>query len=131
MKKFLSCAALLAVLFYSCTKSSGTDGDNNNPPDPPGGGGNCDTANMQYTANVVPILQANCYSCHGTNTNSGSMGRVLEGYNNIKPYAESGTLVGVISHAQGFIPMPQNGPKLSQCNIDKIKSWIANGIKDN
>lgn len=131
MKKFLSCAALLAVLFYSCTKSSGTDGDNNNPPDPPGGGGNCDTANMQYAANVVPILQANCYSCHGTNTNSGSMGRVLEGYNNIKPYAESGTLVGVISHAQGFIPMPQNGPKLSQCNIDKIKSWIANGIKDN
>ncbi|RYG53813.1 MAG: hypothetical protein EOO01_03350 [Chitinophagaceae bacterium] len=130
MKKFLSCAALLAVLFYSCTKS-GTDGDNNNPPDPPGGGGNCDTVNMEYAANVVPILQANCYSCHGTNTNSGSMGRVLEGYSNIKPYAESGTLVGVISHAQGFIPMPQNGPKLSQCNIDKIKSWIANGIKDN
>ncbi len=130
MKKFLSCAALLAVLFYSCTKS-GTDGDNNNPPDPPGGGGNCDTVNMEYAANVVPILQANCYSCHGTNTNSGSMGRVLEGYSNIKPYAESGTLAGVISHAQGFIPMPQNGPKLSQCNIDKIKSWISNGIKDN
>lgn len=120
--------ALVLFLFYSCTKG----GDENNPPDPPQNGPNtCDTANMEYAADVVPILQGNCYSCHGTNTNSGSFGRVLEGYNNLKPYAESGTLIGVITHAQGFIPMPQNGGKLSECNINKIKSWIANGIQDN
>ncbi|MBL7698330.1 MAG: cytochrome c [Chitinophagaceae bacterium] len=124
-------AAFVFILFYSCTKSSMDEG-NNNPQDPPQNGpGPCDTVNMEYAADVVPILQGNCYACHGANSNSGSFGRILEGYNNLKPYAESGTLIGVISHAQGFIPMPQNGPKLSECDINKIRSWVNNGIQDN
>lgn len=120
----------VCMLLYSCTKSSMDEG-NNNPPDPQNGPNPCDTVNMKYAANVVPILQANCYSCHGANSNSGSFGIVLEGYGNIKPYAESGTLIGVISHAEGFIPMPQSGPKLSECDINKIRSWIENGMQDN
>jgi mono/diheme cytochrome c family protein len=73
----------------------------------------------------------NCYRCHGTNSNSGSFGRVLEGYENLKPYAESGTLLGVISHAEGFIPMPQDAAKLKDCDINKIRSWIENGMQNN
>jgi hypothetical protein len=130
MKKVFTTLAIISVIAYACTKGGGTTAENPNP-DPPGGGGSCDTANMQYLADVVPILQNNCYRCHGTNTNSGSSGRVLEGYENLKPYAESGTLIGVITHAQGFIPMPQDASKLSDCNINKIKSWINNGMKNN
>ena len=133
MKKIFSTLALIAVLAYACTKSGGTvDGGNNNPDPPPGGGNNnCDTANMKYTADVVPILQNNCYRCHGATTNSGSFGIVLEGHGNLKPYAESGTLIGVITHAQGFVPMPQDGGKISDCNINKIRSWIENGMQNN
>lgn len=130
MKKVFSTLALVAVIAYSCSKG-GDDGGG--PVDPPPGGGNnnCDTVNQQYLADVVPILTNNCYRCHGSTTNSQSMGIVLEGYSNLKPYAESGTLVGVITHAQGFTPMPEDGGKLSDCNINKIKSWIANGMQDN
>ena len=130
MKKVFSALALISILAYACTKST-DDGGNLNPDPPPGNGNNCDTVNMEYLADVVPILQNNCYRCHGSNSNSGSLGIVLEGYNNIKPYAESGTLIGVITHAQGFVPMPQDASKLSDCNINKIRSWIANGIQNN
>jgi hypothetical protein len=122
---------VISILAFACTKSGTDEGGNPNPDPPPGNGNNCDTVNMEYLADVVPILQNNCYRCHGSNSNSGSFGIVLEGYNNIKPYAESGTLLGVISHAQGFVPMPQDASKLSACNINKIRSWIANGIQNN
>jgi hypothetical protein len=130
MKKVLSTMALVAILAYACSKGGDSTGGPNDPP-PGGGNNNCDTANSQYMADVVPILTNNCYRCHGTATNSGSFGIVLEGYSNIKPYAESGTLIGVITHANGFTPMPQDGGKLSDCNINKIRSWIAHGIQDN
>ena len=131
MNKVFSALAVISLLAYACTKSGTDEGGNPNPDPPPGNGNNCDTVNMEYMADVVPILQNNCYRCHGSNSNSGSFGIVLEGYNNIKPYAESGTLLGVISHAQGFVPMPQDAAKLSDCNINKIRSWIANGIQNN
>ena len=39
-------------------------------------GSTCDTVNMKYTTDVVPILQANCYSCHGEGNTAGSGGRL-------------------------------------------------------
>ena len=36
-----------------------------------GGPGVCDTANMKYTVNVLPIIQNNCYSCHGNGQGEG------------------------------------------------------------
>jgi mono/diheme cytochrome c family protein len=130
MKKVLSTMAIVAIIAYSCSKGGDPTGGPNEPP-PGGGNNNCDTANSQYMADVVPILTNNCYRCHGAATNSGSFGIVLEGYSNLKPYAESGTLIGVITHANGFTPMPQDGGKLSDCNINKIRSWIAHGIQNN
>lgn len=129
MKKVLGTMAVIAMMAYACSK--GGDSTGNGPIDPPGGGNDCDTANSQYMADIVPILTSNCYRCHGTTTNSGSSGLVLEGYSNLKPYAESGTLIGVITHATGFPPMPQDGGKISECNINKIRSWIAHGIQNN
>ncbi|HUQ65790.1 MAG TPA: hypothetical protein VM101_06535 [Flavitalea sp.] len=131
MIKVFTTLAIISVFAYACSKSGDTTSGENPNPDPPGGGGPCDTANMHYLADVVPILMNNCYRCHGTTTNNGSQGRVLEGYENLKPFAESGTLLGVITHAQGFTPMPQDASKLSECNINKIRSWITNGMQNN
>ena len=43
----------------------------------------------------------------------------------------SGNLVGVISHAEGFPPMPQDLAKLLQCDIDKIATWVEQGTQNN
>ena len=115
----------MLIFALSCSKNS-EDEMLHNP-----GNNNCDTVNMKYAANVVPILQANCYRCHGTTTNSGSNGIVLEGYNNIKVRADNGELIGVITHAPGFPAMPEDAAKLSECNINIIRSWINNGAQNN
>lgn len=132
MRKYILTSLLfLSAVVFSCSKSSE---DNYTDPDPnPGGGNNnnCDTTGMSYQNDIVPILSANCYTCHGENSNSGSMGIVLEGHSNIKPRADAGTLMGVITHSSGFPAMPKDGAKLSECNINKIRSWVENGALDN
>lgn len=123
--KFIFSLSVITLLFYACSK----DSEDMMDPNPPSG--NCDTANMKYSTDILPILQTNCYPCHGATSNSGSGGIILEGHSNIKAKADAGILIGVITHASGFPPMPMDGPKLSDCNINKIRSWINNGTQDN
>ena len=125
MKKLTTLAGCLVIIALSCSKKS------EDIITPPPAGGSCDTVNMKYAANVTPILQANCYSCHGTSSNGGSNGIILEGYSNLKIKADNGQLIGVIAHADGFSAMPQGRAKLSDCNINIIRSWINNGTKNN
>ncbi len=91
----------------------------------------CDTTNMQYVRDVLPILQSNCYSCHGSGSTGGSGGISLDGYNNLKIWTDNGVLVGNITHAQGFVPMPYNGDKLPDCEINKIIAWVNRGALNN
>ncbi len=99
---------------------------------PPG----CDTVDMKYASDVVPILQAHCYVCHSA-VNPAS-GHALEGYNNLHPFTidTAGgrvcTLVGKISHDPGYDPfMPFMQPKLDSCLINQIVDWVNRGAQDN
>ena len=40
-------------------------------------------------------------------------------------------LLGVIRHEPGFLQMPRNSAKLSDCDIKKIEEWINQGSLDN
>ena len=136
MKKllsFFSVVVLASVIIFSCSKKSedqvaqppgGSNGGGTG-----GGGSSCDTVNMTYSANVKPILQANCYSCHGNGQVNGNV--TLDSYAGVKAVADNGKLIGVITHAAGFPQMPQGGSKLSDCNINKIKDWINRGTPNN
>ena len=64
----LSAGAWMAF-FIGCSKKSE---DKLAPPVP------CDTANVSYQNQIVPILQENCYSCHGSGSSAGS-GRTSSG----------------------------------------------------
>ncbi len=126
MKKIIICSTIISIILSACSKtnettlSGNTTGGNTN---------NCDTVNMKYVANVQPILQANCYSCHA---NGNALGGVSLGtYSGVKQQADKGNLIGAITHASGFTPMPQGGAKLSDCNINKIKAWVARGTLNN
>ena len=89
----------------------------------------CDTASVTYSRSVVPILSANCVSCHGGNTPSA--GIKLDAYTGVKIQVDNGRLWGAVSHAVGFSPMPKNGLKMSTCNLTKIKKWIDAGALNN
>lgn len=89
----------------------------------------CETNGMSYTTDILPIIEANCYTCHRTGSTITSIS--LEGYDKLKTAALNGSLVGAIKHLQGYVAMPQSGAKLSDCNISKIEAWINDGIQNN
>lgn len=89
----------------------------------------CDTANVTYSQSVEPVLKNYCYSCHSTSMASGSV--VLDNYQSVKQVAADGRLLGSINHESGYIAMPQDQNKLSNCDIRKIAIWINEGMQDN
>ena len=92
--------------------------------------GNCDTTGVTYSGTVATALQGNsCMSCHSGGAPSGNIS--LEGYNNVRTVALNGKLLGTISHTGGFAPMPQGGPKMNECTINKIRAWINAGAPNN
>ena len=121
-KALLCLTGGIIVLIISCSKSSE---DQLTTPAPTA----CDTVNMTYSTDVLPILQANCYSCHGNGNAEG--GEQLDSYEAVKDAAEDGDLLGVITHAAGYPPMPDGGGKLSDCDINKIRDWINRGATNN
>ena len=91
--------------------------------------GTCDTVGMHYSANVLPILVANCYSCHANGIVNGGVS--LDGYANVVLQVQNGNLIKAITHTGGVVPMPFDGGKLSDCNIGKIQAWVNEGAPDN
>ena len=89
----------------------------------------CDTVDMKYSTDILPIITSNCYRCHGNGNVTNGVD--LDGYANLKVRAANGDLTGVITHAAGYPPMPGDGGKLSDCEINKIKAWISRGTPDN
>lgn len=92
-------------------------------------GSACDTTKFSYAAFVSPILQNNCIGCHNSNTANGGVN--LNGYSNVKVYADNGKLYGSIAHLTGFKPMPSAGTKLSDCQIRVVQKWIQAGAPNN
>lgn len=88
----------------------------------------CDPGVTTYSGKVLSIIQTNCYSCHGGGSTLGNVN--LDGYANLKAYADNGKLLGTIEHKSGFSPMPQGGT-LNSCDIAVIKKWISEGTLNN
>ncbi|TAE49236.1 MAG: hypothetical protein EAZ89_14415 [Bacteroidetes bacterium] len=92
-------------------------------------GPTCDTAAVSYTTFVLPLLQANCTGCHGDHNPGG--GILLNSYEAVVVSANNGKLTGAINHEAGFKVMPPSGTKLPDCDILKVKAWVAAGAKNN
>jgi hypothetical protein len=93
------------------------------------GGGGCDTANVSYSMQVVPILQNNCYACHqGPGASSGID---FSNYGAFKGWSGSGYVAWDITAAPGHVPMPYGLPPLPACEINTILAWIDQGMLNN
>lgn len=89
----------------------------------------CDTVDVSYANEITPIINNNCINCHSKAANQGNI--TLEGYEEILKYANGGSLLGSVKQIQGFAAMPQGAPKINDCSISKIESWIKAGSPNN
>lgn len=92
-------------------------------------GGNCDTTNVSYSGFIAPLLATNCVGCHSGGAPSG--GITLNTHAGVQAVANNGRLLGAITWANGFQPMPRGSAQLPSCSIDKIKAWIQDGAPNN
>lgn len=103
----------------------------------------CDTTAVTYNGVVKPIIAANCQSCHfaggsGSTTTPGDT-RDFTKYADLRDQAlktvgGESLLVAAVSHSSrlaAFQWMPQSSPKLSDCNIAKIRTWVRAGAPNN
>jgi mono/diheme cytochrome c family protein len=88
-----------------------------------------DTVNVSFAASILPLLRANCFSCHGNGSNLGNCS--VDTYDDVKALAVSGRLLGSISHSAGFAPMPLGADKLDNSSIDAVRIWIDEGTRNN
>lgn len=114
--------ALILIFLISCTYNK--EEELYPPPSA------CDPGTVTFSGTIQGILTSyTCNFCHGSIAPSGNISLVT--YNNVKVVVNNGKLLGAITHAPGFSPMPQAGGKMNACDIAKVKAWIDAGALDN
>lgn len=93
----------------------------------------CDTTNIRYSVEIKAILDEHCGFCH---SETGSTGINLYDHEVISFLALDGnytygTLLSAVMHEGGASQMPNGGPKLPECEINKIAAWVHDGAPDN
>jgi hypothetical protein len=85
---------------------------------------NCDTANMKFSTTISALIQARCSNCH---TGAATSGFNFTTYNPLKARATSGVLMDRLTTSDPTKLMPQGGPKLPACEIEKFRAWVNAG----
>lgn len=114
MKNFSIIFTLGSFFLFSCTRDKITPIDQQ-----------CNTT-ISFANDVLPIMEANCVSCHQPGNASG--GYDLSSYAAIA--ANANAIVGSMK-ANGYQLMPIGGPALADSTIQKISCWINQGKQDN
>ncbi|MBB6610801.1 c-type cytochrome [Pontibacter sp. Tf4] len=89
----------------------------------------CNTTNVTFSGTIKPIFSKYCTGCHSGAAPTGGINLTI--YDHAAGVAKSGRLVGAVTHAAGFEPMPQGGAKLPACEINQIKAWVDAGAPNN
>jgi hypothetical protein len=89
----------------------------------------CDTSQVSYSGYIEPLFDSQCYRCHSDANLIAPFS--LEGYDNVSMLVSNGQLFGALNHVQGYQAMPRGRPKLPDCDLAKINSWIREGAPNN
>lgn len=89
----------------------------------------CDTSNISFAQDILPLIQNKCTGCHSTNNPLG--GVVLENHTDVRASAVNGGLMGTILHTTGYNLMPPSGGALPSCEVNMIQKWINSGMPNN
>lgn len=88
---------------------------------------NCDSSVYTFSGAISPIVTKNCVGCHQYPGASANID--LSSYQGIRDIAKSGAFVHSVQGTNGYKKMPPSGTALSECEINQIKKWIANGAQ--
>lgn len=84
----------------------------------------CDTVAVSYSQDILPIITANCISCHTPGGQQESS--PFTSYEQIRDY--SAAMVERVNGIGGV--MPPSGA-MSECNQNKIEAWVNAGALNN
>ena len=88
----------------------------------------CDTLNVTYSQTIAPIMSTNCNFCHSGATPPANV--KTDTYDDLKIIADDDRLWGCVNHESGYSAMPNDRPKLNDCDLKKIRVWLDNGALD-
>jgi hypothetical protein len=94
------------------------------------GNADCNVDSARYGADIVPLLQANCYKCHVASAPDFS-GIPLDSYAALKAYATDGKLVSRTSSTSAPMPPLSEGGLMPACDQEIIKVWVDAGAPNN
>jgi uncharacterized membrane protein len=122
MKKIVPHLILLSILFLiGCSKSDNSEGTmddpNNEDPNP--------TA-LSYQADIRPIIQGNCLSCHGNPTANGAP-MSLTSLTLVQNAVENRGLINRINSTTN--PMPPDG-LMPMASRQLIADWVDQGFPE-
>jgi len=118
MLRILSSLFIIAIISISCAYNS----EETLYPEVSG----CDSLNVTYTKNILPILESNCLSCHANSVSAEKGGHlILEGYSNVADLSEA--ILASINHVPGAKEMPKDAAKLDDCLIRQFGIWVETG----
>jgi len=87
----------------------------------------CDTVAISYSADIQPIIQANCISCHAPGGQQESS--PFTTYDGLKLYTLNREIADRVVGKNGAL-MPPSGA-MSTCNQLKIEAWVNAGAPNN
>lgn len=94
------------------------------------------TSEISFSANILPILESRCVSCHGGNKTE--KGLDLKTYETLMSGSEKGAVITAGDATNSSLAtliasgkMPKRGPKLTPEQVQLITDWINAGALNN
>jgi len=89
----------------------------------------CDTTDIVYN-NLTYIFSDICSVCHSNDFTYVDEIK-MDSYDNVRSSINTGLVWPAINHLEGSPPMPDDLPKLQECDLKKIEAWINVGMPNN
>lgn len=93
----------------------------------PGGGGDCDTTAVSWQADVKPIIDSRCVSCHSGGFPAGGLALT----NHAEVAGSIMRTIDRITRQPGDALLMPQGAKMDDCRIDLIIAWANQGAPNN
>jgi len=89
----------------------------------------CDTTVVTWEHPIREILATHCVECHNEDLNYNGVRHDV--YELELIVVNDGRLNGVVNHLPGYPQMPYQRPKLPECELLLINTWLERGAPEN